>query len=131
MKKLNVAVIYGGDSPEHMISRTSANNIISKLSTEKYNIIPIYINKEGSWIMYDNYTSDLNDWKWEKIGEPISISFLCLCYFGGLMRLSRYSGLYPISAPSEIPNIVIHVIIHAIIIIHCQIPSGVGIDWQT
>lgn len=74
MKKLNVAVIYGGDSPEHMISRTSANNIISKLSTEKYNIIPIYINKEGSWIMYDNYTSDLNDWKWEKIGANVSLS---------------------------------------------------------
>ena len=48
MKKLNVAVVYGGVSTEHMISRASANNIISSLSDEKYNVIPVYINKDGS-----------------------------------------------------------------------------------
>ena len=74
MKKLNVAVVYGGVSTEHMISRASANTIISNLSDEKYNIIPIYINKEGSWIMYDNYKSDLKDWQWEKIGSDVSLS---------------------------------------------------------
>lgn len=74
MKKLNVAVIYGGISSEHLVSRASANTIISNLSQEKYNIIPIYINKEGSWIMYDNYKDDLKDFKWEKIGVDVSLS---------------------------------------------------------
>ncbi len=74
MKKLNVAVIYGGKSPEHMISRASANTIIANLSTEKYNIIPIYIDKEGYWLMYDTYKSDLNDWKWENIGATVTLS---------------------------------------------------------
>ncbi len=74
MKKLNVAVIYGGVSPEHMISRSSANTIISNLSSEKYNIIPIYINKEGTWFAYDNYGSNLKNFKWEQIGVPVTLS---------------------------------------------------------
>lgn len=87
MKKLNVAVVYGGLSPEHMISRSSANTIISNLSDEKYNVIPIYINKEGSWIMYDNYKSDLKDWKWERIGATVSLSVNHS--HKGLLRLVR------------------------------------------
>ena len=74
MKKLNVGVIYGGISSEHLVSRASANTVISNLSQEKYNVIPIYINKEGSWIMYDNYKDDLKDFKWEKIGVDVSLS---------------------------------------------------------
>lgn len=74
MKRLNVGVIYGGISSEHLVSRASANTIISNLSQEKYNVIPIYINKEGSWIMYDNYRDDLKDFKWEKIGVDVSLS---------------------------------------------------------
>lgn len=74
MKKLNIGVIYGGISSEHLVSRASANTIISNLSQEKYNVIPIYINKEGSWIMYDNYKDDLKDFKWEKIGVDVSLS---------------------------------------------------------
>ena len=74
VKKLNIGVIYGGISSEHLVSRASANTIISNLSQEKYNVIPIYINKEGSWVMYDNYKDDLKDFKWEKVGVDVSLS---------------------------------------------------------
>lgn len=87
MKKLNIAVIYGGVSSEHLVSRASANTIISHLSQEKYNVIPIYINKEGSWIMYDNYRDDLKDFKWEKIGVDVSLSINQTQK--GLLRLVR------------------------------------------
>jgi D-alanine-D-alanine ligase len=44
---LRVAVLYGGPSGEHEISLRSAASVIAHLSPEKYQIIPIGINKQG------------------------------------------------------------------------------------
>lgn len=50
MKK-TVAVIFGGRSVEHDVSIITAYNpIIPSLKlTEKFNVLPIYISKDGSW----------------------------------------------------------------------------------
>lgn len=45
--KLNIAVLFGGKSTEHEISCITANQVINALDKEKYNIIPIYISKNG------------------------------------------------------------------------------------
>lgn len=45
--KTNVAVIFGGRSTEHEISVISANQAIHAIDTEKYDITPIYISKQG------------------------------------------------------------------------------------
>lgn len=50
MKKLNVAVIFGGRSGEHEVSLASADSVIKNLDKNKYNIIPIGIAKDGTWI---------------------------------------------------------------------------------
>ena len=47
--KLNVAVIFGGRSVEHEISVISANQCINALDKNKYNVIPVYISKQGKW----------------------------------------------------------------------------------
>ena len=47
--KTNVAVFFGGRSVEHEISVLSALQGIAAFNKEKYNIIPIYISKEGKW----------------------------------------------------------------------------------
>ena len=49
MKKINVAILFGGRSGEHEVSLTSAKNIISALDKEKYDIFLIGIDKEGRW----------------------------------------------------------------------------------
>jgi D-alanine-D-alanine ligase len=51
--KLNLAVIFGGQSGEHEVSLKSANQVISALNKEKYNIIPIAITKKGQWLIGD------------------------------------------------------------------------------
>ncbi len=48
--KTNVAVFFGGRSVEHEISVLSALQAINAFNKDKYNIIPIYITKEGRWI---------------------------------------------------------------------------------
>lgn len=45
--KLNVGVIFGGASVEHDISILSAMQAIAALNKERYNVIPIYLNKKG------------------------------------------------------------------------------------
>jgi len=48
MKK-NVAVIFGSKSVEHEISIITANQILNAIDRNKYNVIPIYISKNGIW----------------------------------------------------------------------------------
>lgn len=55
LKKLRVAVIYGGRSSEHQVSLWSAYSVIKAINQEKYEIIPIGITKDGKWV-----TGELN-----------------------------------------------------------------------
>jgi len=65
MKKLNVCVLFGGISPEHEVSLRSAESVLNNMNQEKYNIFPVGITKEGSWILYGgNDYSVLPGHKW-------------------------------------------------------------------
>ena len=44
---IKVGVIFGGESVEHEVSIISAVQAMNKLDAEKYEIVPIYITKEG------------------------------------------------------------------------------------
>lgn len=47
--KTNVAVFFGGRSVEHEISVISALQAINAFDKDKYNVIPVYISKQGRW----------------------------------------------------------------------------------
>lgn len=49
VKKLNIAIVFGGRSPEHDISLLSAQNIIAALDKERFNAIMIGIDRAGKW----------------------------------------------------------------------------------
>lgn len=49
MPKLKVGVLYGGRSGEHEVSLMSAQSVIDALDKEKYEVIPIKIDKDGRW----------------------------------------------------------------------------------
>lgn len=51
--KTNVAVFFGGRSVEHEISVISASQAMHAMDRNKYNVIPVYISKQGKW-----YTGD-------------------------------------------------------------------------
>jgi D-alanine--D-alanine ligase len=65
--KKTVAVLFGGQSFEHEVSRVSAQSVIENLDAEKYDIIPIGITKEGKWIRYKGDYSNIGSGKWESI----------------------------------------------------------------
>lgn len=57
MSKLNVAVIFGGQSSEHEISCISVQTIAQAINQDKYDITYIGITKEGRWLLADSVTS--------------------------------------------------------------------------
>ncbi|MCL4106496.1 UNVERIFIED_CONTAM: hypothetical protein GTU68_030454 [Idotea baltica] len=49
MKKLKIAILFGGRSAEHQISLLSAKNVISSIDRELFEPVLIGIDKEGKW----------------------------------------------------------------------------------
>ena len=63
---MKVCVIFGGISTEHEVSIVSGTSVIKNLDKEKYEILPIYIDKEGVWY---KYTKDIEKIDNLTIGE--------------------------------------------------------------
>lgn len=52
MKKMKLAILFGGNSPEYPVSLQSAYAIIKALDEKRYEKILIGITKDGSWYRY-------------------------------------------------------------------------------
>ena len=66
MKKLSVCVLFGGISPEHEVSLRSAEFVLNSLDSEKFNVFPVGITKNGDWILYGGTDYSLlptGEWK--------------------------------------------------------------------
>ncbi len=50
MKKLRVAVLFGGRSGEHDVSLMSARSVLAALDAERYEVIQIGITLDGDWL---------------------------------------------------------------------------------
>lgn len=53
MRKVRVAIIFGGRSAEHEVSLQSAKNVIAALDKKKYEPVLIGIDKTGCWYLHD------------------------------------------------------------------------------
>ena len=50
-KKLRIGLVFGGRSGEHEVSLTSAKSVMTNLDSDKYEVVPIGITKQGSWLL--------------------------------------------------------------------------------
>jgi D-alanine-D-alanine ligase len=50
-RKIRVAVVFGGRSTEHAISCMSAGSVLRALDRNRYDVVPIGITREGSWVL--------------------------------------------------------------------------------
>ena len=65
MEKKKLGVIFGGMSTENEVSVVSANSILNNLDRNKYEIFPVYIDKQGNWWKY------IEDGQKRQFGEKI------------------------------------------------------------
>jgi len=49
-KKIRVGILFGGRSGEHEISLLSAASVFKAINQQKYELVPIGINKQGRWV---------------------------------------------------------------------------------
>jgi D-alanine-D-alanine ligase len=53
LRKVKVAVVYGGRSSEHGISVVSAGSVMKALDRDKYDIVSVGISASGQWMLTD------------------------------------------------------------------------------
>jgi D-alanine-D-alanine ligase len=73
MKK-RVGVIFGGQSVEHEVSVITALQVIENIDKSKYEVVPIYINKEGKWFT-GNSLMEFKNFKDGKLNDLKEITF--------------------------------------------------------
>lgn len=91
--KIRIGVLFGGLSAEHDVSVLSATNVMKALSPEKYDAVPIYVTRQGRWLLssYDN----------GELAQPEDGPDLCLLP-GGHGRVIVLEGD---GSPAELPRL--------------------------
>jgi D-alanine-D-alanine ligase len=49
-RKIRVAVVFGGRGPEHQVSCMGAGNMLGAIDRSRYEVIPVGITTDGSWV---------------------------------------------------------------------------------
>ncbi len=67
--KKRIAVIFGGQSSEHEVSRVSAESVVKNINKDKYDVVLIGITKDGRWLNYDGPLEKLAGGEWQALAE--------------------------------------------------------------
>jgi D-alanine-D-alanine ligase len=60
-ERLKLGLLFGGDSPEHEVSIVSARSVAEHLDTEKYQILPMGVARNGVWAVLGDPFARLAD----------------------------------------------------------------------
>lgn len=102
-EKLRVAVVFGGQSSEHEVSRASAQSVLSNIDRDKYDVVMIGITKAGRWLRYHGPVEKIGTGEWEKIALLELVNLECDCVDRG--SCNEHDQILPVaSARSIIDN---------------------------
>lgn len=78
---MKIFLVYGGKSAEHDVSLMSAFSIIKEVYYEYYEVIPVYITREGNWLKGKSVTDasqveSAEDMKIQEAGTPLNFAEL-------------------------------------------------------
>lgn len=71
MRKLKLAIIFGGASNEYEISLKSASSVIENIDKDRYELVLIGISREGDWFKYEGDISKIAENTWLDSKEAI------------------------------------------------------------
>ncbi len=74
MKKMNIAVVFGGMSEEHEVSLMTAASVLRAADTDKYRLFPVGITKDGRWMYFDGDYGDIESGKWQDKAASLQIN---------------------------------------------------------
>lgn len=94
--KMNLAVIFGGKSTEHEVSRLSAVNVLKALEGDQYEVFVIGITKEGRWYITKAPYEAIADGSWEKDpGQTSRWLFPTILWYTESLFLTRKTEQWP------------------------------------
>ena len=64
MKKITLAVLFGGSSTEYEISLQSAHAVLTHLDRDRYEPVLLGITRDGRWLLYQGPVDALLDDTW-------------------------------------------------------------------
>lgn len=73
MTKKRIAVLFGGQSSEHIVSCMSVANVAEQMNTERYELLLIGITEEGHWLRTDSI-DDIRSGAWRESKAEAVIS---------------------------------------------------------
>ncbi len=105
MAKQTIAVLFGGVSSEHEVSRMSATSVLNNLDTEKFHVLAVGIKKDGSWHLYSGPVEGLCTGAWETHPENLPVAF---CPGSGMKGLVVFENGHVHEIPVDVVFPVLH-----------------------
>ncbi|MBC3186261.1 D-alanine--D-alanine ligase [Corynebacterium sp. zg-331] len=90
--KIRVAVVYGGNSPEHSISCISAAAVMSHLDSQRYEVIPVGVTRQGRWVV--GTTDPARDAELPEVADAAEIALSLDPAHRGALRFTDGRGTY-------------------------------------
>jgi D-alanine-D-alanine ligase len=102
-RKQTVAVLFGGRSVEHDVSVVTGNQVMRAFDPERFEVVPIYITRDGKWFTGDPLL-ELKNYKNEIISQSgiVPVILSPATHHHGLILNPTASGLF---AKSQIKRI--------------------------
>lgn len=92
-KRLRILVLFGGRSAEHDVSVLSATNVMRALDPAKYDPVPVFVTRQGQWLM--------SRFEGGVLAKPSSGAEICLIPGGH----GRLMAIPADGAPHQLPAI--------------------------
>lgn len=71
MKRIKLAVIFGGHSTEYEVSLQSVYSVLTNINEEKFEVLPIGITRDGDWYRYYGSYESIRDNVWCEDSERL------------------------------------------------------------
>lgn len=100
MSRLTVAVIFGGQSSEHIVSCMSAANVIDRIDQSRFELLLIGITQEGHWVKTDS-VQDIKSGTWKNgktsaVISPDATEKAVLLITGDSIKRVKIDGAFPV-----------------------------------
>lgn len=90
MRKLSVAVIFGGVSSEYSVSLRSARFVLENLDRERFDPLAVGITEDGRWYLYEGPVESIADDSWHK--DEGNLTHMAIAPDRGLKSLVALDG---------------------------------------
>lgn len=127
--RIRLLVLFGGRSAEHDVSVMSATNVMAALDPAKYDVVPVFITRDGRWLLSNFANGALA--RPETGEEAVLIAggngrLIALGGNGAVRELAKIDAMFPVlhGLPGEDGSVQGHADVAGVALIGCGIAGS-------